>query len=111
MEIKTEKLSSVFVVYVNGRLDSLTSPQLESGILPYVGVEPKIILDLSDVDYVSSAGLRVFLMIAKTANRNQSQFVLCNVTKDILDIIEMSGFSVILNIKTTLQEAIGPSAA
>ena len=109
MEVNTEKLPNASRVFVSGRLDSLSSPVLESHVIELIELadtETKIVLDLEAVEYVSSAGLRVFLMIAKTSNRKQREFVICNVKQDIADIIEMSGFSVILNIKPTLQDAL-----
>lgn len=106
MEIKTERFEKGVSVLVNGRLDSLTSPLLENHILPMVPLEKKLILNLANVEYVSSAGLRVFLMIAKTSNRYPCDFVLCEVNENILNVIEMSGFGSILTIKANLQEAL-----
>lgn len=106
MEIKIERLEKGVSVLVNGRLDSLTSPLLESHILPLVPLEKKLILNLANVEYVSSAGLRAFLMIAKTSNRYPCDFVLCEVSENILNVIEMSGFGSILTIKANLQEAL-----
>jgi anti-anti-sigma factor len=106
MEIKTERYENGVSVLVNGRLDSLTSPLLESHILPMVPVEKKLILNLANVEYVSSAGLRVFLMIAKTSNKHACEFVLCEVNENILSVIEMSGFGSILTIKGNLPDAL-----
>ena len=106
MDIKTEKFPSALCVSVSGRLDSLTSPELESHVLPLLEQEPMIVLDLQAVEYVSSAGLRVFLMIAKSSNRQRRQFLICNVRQEINDVIEMSGFASILTIKPTLQDAL-----
>jgi anti-anti-sigma factor len=68
--------------------------------------EQLIVLDLAEVEYISSAGLRVFLLIAKTSNKNPGDFVICSVRDNILQLIEMSGFSSILKIKATLEDAL-----
>jgi anti-anti-sigma factor len=68
--------------------------------------EQLIVLDLAEVEYISSAGLRVFLLIAKTSNKNPCDFVICSVRDNILQLIEMSGFSSILKIKATLEDAL-----
>jgi anti-anti-sigma factor len=106
MEIKTEKIKHVTLISVQGRLDSLTSPNLETHLLPLVLTEQLIVLDLAEVEYISSAGLRVFLLIAKTSNKNPCDFVICGVRDNISQIIEMSGFSSILKIKATLEDAL-----
>lgn len=107
MDIKIEDLGSATVVTVEGRLDSLTAPTLESSVVDLIVAKSKLVLNLQAVEYVSSAGLRAFLMIAKTSNRNECEFVICSVRPDIADIIEMSGFNSILRIKNTLDEAVG----
>lgn len=106
MEIKTEKVKHVTLISVQGRLDSLTSPNLETHILPLVLTEQLIVLDLAEVEYISSAGLRVFLLIAKTSNKNPCDFVICGVRENIAQLIEMSGFASILKIKASLEEAL-----
>jgi anti-anti-sigma factor len=105
MEIKTEKIKHVTLICVQGRLDSSTSPNLETHLLPLVLTEQLLVLDLAGVEYVSSAGLRVFLLIAKTSLKNPCGFVICGVRDNIAQLIEMSGFSSILKIKATREEA------
>lgn len=106
MEIKTEKVKHAILIGVQGRLDSLTSPNLETHLLPLVLTEKLIVLDLAEVEYVSSAGLRVFLLIAKTCNKSSCDFVIFGLQDNIYQLIEMSGFSSILKIKQTLEEAL-----
>ena len=106
MEIKTEKIKHATLVSVQGRLDSSTSPNLETHLLPLLLTEQLLVLDLAEVVYVSSAGLRVFLLVAKTSHKNPCNFVICGVSNNISQVIEMSGFSSILKIKATLEEAL-----
>ena len=109
MEIKTEKINHVTLISVQGRLDSATSPNLETHLLPLVLTEQLLVLDLAEVDYVSSAGLRVFLLVAKTSHKNPCDFVICNLRPNISKLIEMSGFSSILKIKETREQAFALS--
>lgn len=107
MEIKIEDLGGVTIVTIAGRLDSLTAPKLETSVVDLISASSRLVLNLQAVEYVSSAGLRAFLMIAKTSNRNDCEFVICSVRPDIADVIEMSGFNSILRIKNSLDEALG----
>ena len=85
-------------ISLKGRLDTLTSPQLEEA-LKDVGEEiTQIEFDLEDLDYVSSAGLRVFLNAQKQM-MNKDGIVLKNVNEEIMEIFEITGFSQILRFE------------
>jgi stage II sporulation protein AA (anti-sigma F factor antagonist) len=107
MNIQTEKVDDGVVVRVHGRIDSVTAPSLEAQLLPLIAENKKLILDLSAVEFVSSAGLRVFLVLAKAGNRNQCKFIVCGASESIGDVIEMSGFGAILTIVPTVATALG----
>lgn len=106
MEIKTEKLPNGIVIHAHGRIDSVTAPALETAVLPLIPNHKRLILNLQSVEFVSSAGLRVFLMIAKASTREQSRFVICGANESINDVIEMSGFGTILNVSATVAQAL-----
>ena len=79
-----------------GRLDTNTSPELES---EYKKLDEKnIVLDLEKLNYISSAGLRVLLTMQKEMNKKGSLEII-NVCDEVLDIFEVTGFNDILNIK------------
>jgi anti-anti-sigma factor len=100
MEIIMEKLDDRLVFFVvSGRVDALTSPQLEKELVPALADQGMIcVLDLTQVDYMSSAGLRVLLICKKTAARNKGTFALCGMQEAVRNILEMVGYLPLLEI-------------
>ena len=94
MEITTSEDKRCDLVKVSGRIDSFTAPRL-SELLNQITEQGKyrIALDLSDVDYVSSAGLRVMIDVQKTCKfLNRGEMVLISVPKRIYETLELAGF-------------------
>ena len=81
-------------VAISGRLDTTTAPELEKE-LDFTGIT-SVEFDLADLEYVSSAGLRVILMVQKNM---KGDFVLKNVKPEIMEIFEITGFADILTIE------------
>lgn len=100
MQIKSDISSKNIVISLIGRLDTITSPQLEEEInsSSLENIET-VILDLKELEYISSAGLRVVLMIHKKMNKLGGQLKLINVNDMILNIFDMTGMSEFLNIE------------
>lgn len=85
-------------VALEGRLDTGTSPQLESELKTSVNGVEELVLDLKDLAYMSSAGLRVLLAAQKVMNRQGSMKVI-HVNETIAEIFEITGFNEILTIE------------
>lgn len=86
------------VIELEGRLDTMTAPDLESQLQEsYAGVE-HLTFDLSKLEYISSAGLRVLLSAQKTMNK-QGDMVVKNASEEVNEIFEVTGFSDILTIE------------
>ncbi len=85
-------------VALEGRLDTGTSPQLEAELKTAVNGIEELVLDLKDLAYMSSAGLRVLLAAQKVMNRQGSMKVI-NVNETISEIFEITGFNEILTIE------------
>lgn len=83
---------------VQGRLDTTTAPQLEAELKSSVDGVSELVLDFADLEYISSAGLRVLLSAQKVMSR-QGSMVVRNVNEDIMDVFELTGFSDILTIE------------
>ena len=85
-----------------GRLDTLTSPELEKVVLEQAeecrADGRNMVMDLSGVDYISSAGLRVIVQAHREMG-GENRFVLCGLTKNVRTIINMTGFNKKLNIR------------
>ena len=98
MQITSDKNGSALTVNVSGRVDTATAPELEKYINENTSDVKELILDLKDMDYTSSAGLRVFLKAQKLMNAQGSMKVK-NVQSAVMEIFEMTGFSDILTIE------------
>ncbi|MDR0433689.1 MAG: STAS domain-containing protein [Gracilibacteraceae bacterium] len=83
-------------VAVEGRLDTSTAPQLEKEL--YLAGVTKLVFDFADIEYVSSAGLRVLLSAQKKMNK-QGEMIVRNVNETVAEVFEITGFSDILNIE------------
>ena len=95
MNIKRKKDSSKLFVTVNGRIDTVTAPEFEAGVKPYLDDITNLTIDFKEVNYVSSAGLRVLLSLQKKMMA-QGEMELVNVSEAVNDVFEVTGFDEIL---------------
>lgn len=98
MDIKVTKNAKELTVAIEGRLDTLTSPQLEETLKQELDGVEKLILDFAELYYISSAGLRV-LLSAMQRMEKQGRMVVRNVSEDVMDVLEVTGFVDDLNIE------------
>ena len=97
MTIEKKKDGTSLVIILKGRLDTLEAPAFEEEVKKELPDLTNLVFDLTDLEYVSSSGLRVFLMAQKTM-KDQGNMVVKNVSRPIHDIMEVTGFTNILNI-------------
>ena len=98
MTIEKNLNGAELIVKVVGRLDTTTAPELEASLKEsFEGLE-KLVLDFSELDYLSSAGLRVLLQAQKAMNK-QGEMVVRNLNETISEIFEVTGFSDVLTIE------------
>ena len=111
MEVRTELAGGVAVYRIIGRLDALTSPNLESAVgSAFSAGNPRIIFDMGDVDFVSSAGLRVILKTAKqaaTAKGGLAIFGLQSAVKEVFEISGLPKFIPIASDETDARSKLG----
>ena len=98
LKIMVSKNGAEYTFALEGRLDTNTSPELESKVNEVVGDAEKLILDFTKIDYISSAGLRVLLGTAQAMN-GKGQMVIRNLSQPVQDIFELTGFSQLFNIE------------
>ena len=107
MELKIEDNSGICVVSISGNLDTNTSPDAESKINEMINDgKEKMVVDLSSAGFVSSAGLRVFLSTAKQMTAKGAAVKFCGANEVVQEILDISGFSGILDVKVSLEEAL-----
>jgi len=83
---------------VEGRLDTTTAPQLQDAITSAFNEQKNVELDFSLLVYISSAGLRILLIGMKTAKTKGVEFTLTGVSTEIIEVLEMTGFTDMLTI-------------
>jgi anti-sigma B factor antagonist len=107
MEIFQENNNGVEVFSVKGSLDSNTSTEFETRI--YAALESgqrKLILNLENLEYISSAGIRVMLKTTKDLKRMEGTVVLCALQDYVREVFDIAGFDGYLNIEKNLDEAM-----
>jgi anti-sigma B factor antagonist len=107
MEINVRESSSIRILDISGRMDTGTSPAVEIGINQVLdaGIK-KIILNLASTEYVSSSGLRVLLITAKKLAASGGSLKICQPNSVVREILDISGFSTFLDVRTTEEEAL-----
>lgn len=97
MEIKTNIVETKLTIAITGRIDTTTAPDFEAEINKITDVT-ELVLDFEGVEYISSAGLRVVLKAQKLMN-TLGKMKLVNVSDDVLDVFDITGFTDILTIE------------
>ncbi len=97
MTVTKQQDGNKLTVFIEGKLDALTSPQLEEELGDLAGVG-ELVFDLKDLLYTSSAGLRVLLNAQKIMD-DQGDMVIINANEDVMDIFKETGFDKILDIE------------
>jgi len=97
LTISKENGNNSLVIALNGRLDTTTAPQLEESVKESIEGITELCFDLEKLAYISSAGLRVLLSAQKTMNK-QGKMMVKNVSEEVKEIFEVTGFSDILTI-------------
>ena len=108
MEINIKKNGDVSILELNGRLDTTNYNEIEKKFDELISNgEIKIIVDCSNLNYISSSGLRVLLKSLKAINAAKGKFILCSLQENINEVFEISGFSSIFEIYADQSEALG----
>lgn len=106
MEISEEKKEGHYVFKMNGRLDSNTSPDFEQKIFNAIDDgNVNLIVDCGQLDYITSAGLRVLNKTAKRLKREEGKIVLCAMEDYVREVFEIAGFDSFLPIVETMEDA------
>lgn len=98
MNINTTKENNITTIEIDGRLDTLTSPELNEKISAAASDSEKIILDVSQLEYISSAGIRA-LVTAHKLMADKGGFIVKTPNENVLDIITLTGLAEVLNIE------------
>jgi anti-anti-sigma factor len=106
MEINETRSGSTVVLAITGSLDVVTSPDLESRLAALLDAGQKdLVFDLSHLDYVSSAGLRVFMLALKRLAKD-GKLRFCGLSKNVRQVFDIAGMSLRATIFDSLDEAL-----
>ena len=95
------------IIQIIGRIDASNSQEAQKNVLAVIdGGISKLILNLEKLDYISSAGLRSLLIIAKTLKAKNGVFRLCCLKENIKEVFDISGFSTIFDIRDNEQDSL-----
>lgn len=106
MEITTQSLDSVTVAHLTGELDSRTSAVAQGQLAPLVSAGSRLVLDMSGVDFMSSAGLRLMLSLYRQATSLGGHIVLAGLSPELVDTMSATGFLASFKTSETVDEAV-----
>ena len=107
MDISEDRKTDAVVLALSGKLDTASAKSFEEKILGVIDSgSQRVVVDLAQLEYVSSSGLRVFLLAAKRLQAAQGKIVLCALKDHIRQIFDLAGFSSILSIYASRDEAV-----
>lgn len=107
MDITAERASGTVIAKASGRIDSSNSREFHSNLEAVVPAnDPALVLDFEDVSYISSAGMRVILIVAKGLQKSDISFALCSMNDSIREVFTISGFDKIIPIHESQSEAL-----
>ena len=106
MEIGQDVQGGLTVMRLEGKLDTVSSPEVQTAVMAALESADKgVVIDMSEVAYVSSAGLRVMLIGGKTAKAACKAFRLAGLKPAVAEVFKMSGFDRLLEIHPDVQKA------
>lgn len=100
MEILEERDGPVIIVKPSGRLDGSVAKSAEERLTAMLGgARPQLAIDMTALDYISSAGLRVLLLVAKKVQQQNGKLALFGLGPNVREVFRVSGFDAILDIR------------
>ena len=107
MEISQKEEKGIVSIAIKGRMDADSSPDAEKVVKEALGAEAnRLLFDLGELEYLSSAGLRVLLSAAKEMRRREGKIVLCSLNEFVKEIFEVSGFQSLIPIVDSVESGI-----
>ena len=107
MEITERRMADTVTLSLSGKLDATTAKAFEEKIFAQMeSGERRFIIDLAQLDYISSAGLRVFMLAGKRLSSANGKMVLCALKDPVKEVFDIAGFSSIFSVYGSRDEAI-----
>jgi anti-sigma B factor antagonist len=106
MDVQITNVDDVTVVALAGELDGKTAPVAQAKVLPLAQSGCKLLVDMSKVPYMSSAGLRMMLLIYRQVSASDGQSVLVGLSEEIKDTMEVTGFLDYFEVRDTYEAGL-----
>jgi anti-sigma B factor antagonist len=110
MDVSSRKVGDVTVVQLAGELTAQTAGPTQEKVLPLAGAEAKVILDMTQVAFMSSAGLRMLLVLYRTIGGRGGKIVLVGLTEDLQSTMSLTGFLDLFRHHPTLEAGLAELA-
>ena len=108
IEVSENRTGGALVLSPVGRLDSANAHSFERTVMGHVGGgERRIVIDFGQLNFISSSGLRILLIVAKALRTDGGKLVLCSMKDHIREVFDISGFGQIIPIEDSLEGALG----
>ena len=107
MTVKHEILNQTDLIFLNGRIDAQSAPGVNEEIGKIIDeARNKMLINFKGLEYISSAGLRVLITVAKKLKSSNRDLVLCSLDQKIYEVFDISGFTAIFKIFDTQEDAL-----
>ena len=112
MELTTVREDETLVVTLSGRIDGANAPEVQKALEDALAPEDRgLVLDMEGVTFMSSAGLRIVAIMINRTRTNRTRFALCSLSGSVMEVLATSGFSKMVPVLQTLEEARASVAA
>ena len=107
MNVEAQRQGNCLVLVTDGRVDGTTASEFQTAVTDAITeADQAVILDLESLSYISSAGLRAILLIARDLQREGKAFCACTLTVSVREVFEISGFDKIIPVHDSREAAI-----
>jgi len=106
MQIEIKSDGDVGIAIISGEIDSKTAPKAQEELIPVIDKFTKVVMDMTKVTFLSSAGLRVLLLIYRQATAKDGKVVLVGLSDEIKDTMTMTGFLKFFVVADSLQDGL-----
>jgi len=106
MQIELSSTEALVEARVQGEIDGRTAPEVQERLLPFARTHAKLLIDMTQVSFLSSAGLRMLLLLYRQFSQRSGEILLVGVPEEIRDTMSMTGFSNFFTLADTREEAL-----
>jgi anti-sigma B factor antagonist len=106
MQISNTQLDRVTVVHLTGEIDAYTVVGVQDQLMPLVQPDTRLLLDMRDVSYMSSSGLRMLLSVYRRVSSSNGTIALAQLSDELLDTMAMTGFLRYFTVYATLEQGL-----